>query len=119
MSKFECLYSFNLCSMDLGCPLLRGSSDRRLRRCAATRLDRMKQSRELIFRKLLPQKLTSAVNIFHNQKKVAFRRHACTHNLLLICIGVFLFSRSGHFCDSCLNLPNLPFRRLTEDHLAY
>ena len=36
MSKFECLYSFNLCSMDLGCPLLRGSSDRSLRRCAAT-----------------------------------------------------------------------------------
>ena len=36
MNKFECLYSFNLCSMDLGCPLLRGSSDRRLRRCAAT-----------------------------------------------------------------------------------
>ena len=35
MSKFECLYSFSLCSMDLGCPLLRGSSDRRLRRCAA------------------------------------------------------------------------------------
>ena len=36
MSKFECLYSFSLCFMDLRCPLLRGSSDRRLRRCAAT-----------------------------------------------------------------------------------
>ena len=36
MSTFDCLYSFNLCLMGLGCPLLRGSSDRRLRRCAAT-----------------------------------------------------------------------------------
>ena len=36
MSTFDCLYSFNLCLMDLGCPFLRGSSDRRLRRCAAT-----------------------------------------------------------------------------------
>ena len=36
MSKFERLYSFNLCSMDLGCPLLRGLSDCRLRKCAAT-----------------------------------------------------------------------------------
>ena len=36
MSTFDCLYSFNLCLMVLGCPLLMGSSDRRLRRCAAT-----------------------------------------------------------------------------------
>ena len=36
MSTFDCLYSFNLCLMGLGCPLLRGSSDRRLCRCAAT-----------------------------------------------------------------------------------
>ena len=36
MSKYECFYSSNPCLMDLGCPLLRGSSDRRLRRCAAT-----------------------------------------------------------------------------------
>ena len=36
MSTFDCLYSFNLCLMVLGCPLLRGSSDRRLRKCAAT-----------------------------------------------------------------------------------
>ena len=36
MSTFDCLYSFNLCLMGLGCPLLRGPSDRRLRRCAAT-----------------------------------------------------------------------------------
>ena len=36
MSTFDCLYSFNPCLMGLGCPLLRGSSDRRLRRCAAT-----------------------------------------------------------------------------------
>ena len=36
MTKFECLYSPNPCLMDLGCPLLRGSSARRLRRCAAT-----------------------------------------------------------------------------------
>ena len=34
--SLKCLYSFNLCLMDLGCPLLRGSSDRRRRRCAAT-----------------------------------------------------------------------------------
>ena len=36
MSTIDCLYSFNLCLMGLGCPLLRGSSDRRLCRCAAT-----------------------------------------------------------------------------------
>ena len=36
MSTFDCLYSFNLCLMGLGCPLLRGSSGRRHRRCAAT-----------------------------------------------------------------------------------
>ena len=36
MGTFDCLYSFNLCLVGLGCPLLRGSSDRRLRRCAAT-----------------------------------------------------------------------------------
>ena len=36
MSPFDCLYSFNPCLMDLGCPLLRRSSDRRLRRRAAT-----------------------------------------------------------------------------------
>ena len=36
MSTFDCLYSFNLCLMGLGCPLLRGSFNRRLRRCAAT-----------------------------------------------------------------------------------
>ena len=36
MTKFEGLYSLNPCLMDLGCPLLRGSSDRRLRRRAAT-----------------------------------------------------------------------------------
>ena len=36
MSTFDCLYSFNLCLMGLGCPLLTGPSDRRLRRCAAT-----------------------------------------------------------------------------------
>ena len=36
VSKFECFYSSNPCLMDLGCPLLNGSSDRRLRTCAAT-----------------------------------------------------------------------------------
>ena len=36
VGKFECFYSFISFLMDLGCPLLRGSSDRRLRRCAAT-----------------------------------------------------------------------------------
>ena len=36
MSTFDCLYSFDLCLMGLGCPLLTGSSNRRLRRCAAT-----------------------------------------------------------------------------------
>ena len=36
MSTLDCLYSFNLCLMGLGCPLLRGSSDRRLPRCAVT-----------------------------------------------------------------------------------
>ena len=35
MSAFDCLYSFNLCLIGLGCPLLRGLSDRRLRRCPA------------------------------------------------------------------------------------
>ena len=36
MSTCDCLYSFNLCLMGLGCPLLRGSSYRRLRKCVAT-----------------------------------------------------------------------------------
>ena len=35
MSTFDCLYSSNPCLMELGCPLLRESSDRRLRRRAA------------------------------------------------------------------------------------
>ena len=38
MSTFDCLYSFNLC-------LLRVSSDRRLRRCAATSTLKKKQAR--------------------------------------------------------------------------
>ena len=37
MSTIDCLYSFNLCLMGLWCPLRRGSSDRRLCRCAETR----------------------------------------------------------------------------------
>ena len=36
MSTFDFLYSFNLCLMDLGCPLLRGSYDRRLRAATVT-----------------------------------------------------------------------------------
>ena len=36
MSTFDCLYSFNLCLMGRGCLLLKRSSDRKLRRCAAT-----------------------------------------------------------------------------------
>ena len=36
VSKFECLYSSNICLLNLGCPLRKGSSDRRLRRRAAT-----------------------------------------------------------------------------------
>ena len=36
MSTFDCLHSFNLCLTSLGCPSLRGSSNRRLRRCVAT-----------------------------------------------------------------------------------
>ena len=41
--KFECFYSSNPCLMDLGCPLQRGLSDRRLRRCAATRANSQPQ----------------------------------------------------------------------------
>ena len=49
MSPFDCLYSFILCLMGLGCPLLRGSSDRRLRRCAATLSDcRVLESPEIV-----------------------------------------------------------------------
>ena len=42
VSLIVCMWVWNVftvpnsCSTDLGCPLLRGSSDRRLRRCAAT-----------------------------------------------------------------------------------
>ena len=45
MSTFDCLYSSNPCLMDLGCPLLRGSSDRRLRRGAATDSDCYKNTK--------------------------------------------------------------------------
>ena len=50
MSKFDYLHSSNLCLMGLGCPLLRGSPDRSLRRCAATTV------------KSLPETLQSHLN---------------------------------------------------------
>ena len=49
IGKFECFYSFNPCLMDLGCRLLRGSSDRRLRRCAATHTKTVEDLTENIF----------------------------------------------------------------------
>ena len=56
MSRFERLYSFCLCLVGLGCPLLRGSSDRRLRRCAAT-LTEKNSMKEYTFQLLLKMEL--------------------------------------------------------------